>query len=322
MKRTLGRSGMEVSALGLGCWAIGGPYASPDGKPCGWSYVDDEESIRAIHAGLDAGVTLFDTAACYGCGHSEEVLGRALKGQRDKVVIATKFGHTFDETRKVTAGTLDGPAQVARSVEDSLRRLDTDVIDLLQFHQGKFPADQAAPYRNACEELVQQGKIRWYGWSTDDPDRLAVFAAGEHCTAVQQRLSIMYGDLDTLALAEKENLASLNRGPLIKGLLTGKFDRDSTFADDDVRQPWWDLKSGQEGEWLEAFGKIREVLTADGRTAAQGAIGWLWAKSDVTIPIPGFKTVDQVRENAGAMEHGPLSDEQMRQIDEILRAEK
>jgi aryl-alcohol dehydrogenase-like predicted oxidoreductase len=320
MKRTLGRSGIEVSALGLGCWAIGGPYTNKQGNPCGWSKVDDDESVRSIHRAMDLGINFFDTAACYGCGHSEEVLGQALAqdGRRQRAVIATKFWHTFDEQSRVTGGTLSGPEDIAQSCEGSLRRLQTDVIDLLQFHQGNYPAEQADPIREACEKLVQQGKIRYYGWSTDDPERAAVFAKGEHCTAIQQRLSLFQGNLETLGLCEAKNLASINRGPLIKGLLTGKFTRDSTFPDDDVRRPWWDLKEGQEGRWLDMLQQVREILTEDGRSLAQAALGWIWAKSDATVPIPGFKTVGQVEENAAAMDHGPLSGDQMQRIDTIL----
>ncbi len=317
--RKLGRSGIDVSAVGMGCWAIGGPYSSPDGKPCGWGDIDDADSIRAIHRAIDLGVNLFDTAACYGCGHSETVLGEALQGgRRENVIIATKFWHRFDEDRRVTAGTLDSPAEIKTSCDNSLRRLRTDVIDLFQFHQGSFPAEDAEPIRDACEQLVGEGKIRFYGWSTDDPQRAAVFAAGEHCTAIQQRLSLFQGNPETLALCERENLASLNRGPLIKGLLTGKFTRESTFPDNDVRFPWWDLKDGQEGQWLDRFNQVRDVLTANGHTLAQAALAWIWAKSPVTVPIPGFKNVTQVEENAGAMDKGPLSDEQMQEIDRIL----
>ncbi len=316
--RTLGRSGIEVSAMGLGCWAIGGPYTNPEGNPCGWGKVDDDASKRAIHRGIELGVTLFDTAACYGAGHSERVLGEALKGRRDKVVIATKFWHRFDEDAREVLGPYESPDEIASACEDSLRRLQTDYIDLYQFHQGNYDPDKAPAVREACEKLVEQGKIRYYGWSTDSPDRVAVFAEGRHCTAIQQRMNPFEGTRDTLRLCERENLASLNRSPLYKGLLSGKFSHDSTFAPDDVRHPHWDLKSGRQAEDLRRFQAIRDVLASDGRTAVQGALAWLWGLSDKTIPIPGFKTIQQVEENAGSMEFGPLTDEQMRQIDRLL----
>jgi aryl-alcohol dehydrogenase-like predicted oxidoreductase len=149
--RTLGRSGIEVSAMGLGCWAIGGPF-NHNGKPAGWSTVDDAESIRAVHAALDAGVTFLDTANVYGCGHSEEVIGKAVQARRDQVVLATKFGNEW------APGTKDGfektdltPADIRCQCEDSLRRLQTDVIDLYQFHLWGYPADQGGMVRETLE---------------------------------------------------------------------------------------------------------------------------------------------------------------------------
>ncbi|MFP4353985.1 MAG: aldo/keto reductase [Phycisphaerae bacterium] len=318
MRRKLGRSNIEVSAMGMGCWAIGGPYTNEKNLPCGWGDVDDQESIRTIHRAIDLGVTFFDTAACYGCGHSEEILGGSLQSKRKQVVIATKFWHTFDTHNRITAGTLEDPSRIASSVKDSCQRLRTDYIDLLQFHQGNYPADQAGKIRDACQMLVDEGVIRAYGWSTDDPGRAAVFAKGKDCAAIQMRLNVLQRNDESIALCEQENLASINKGPLIKGLLTGKFDRQSQFADNDVRKPWWDLQDGAEGDMLDQLDKIRQVLTSDGRTLAQGALGWIWARSDVTIPIPGCRTVKQIEENAAAMDFGPLSDAQMRQIDEIL----
>ncbi len=320
-QRTLGRSGIKVSALGLGCWAIGGPYSTADGKPCGWGQVDDAQSIRAIRHAFDLGITFFDTAECYGCGHSERILGIALAGKRDQVVIATKFWHRSNEHTRVTDGTLAGPHEIAGSCEDSLRRLGTDYIDLFQFHQGNYPAEQAAPIRDACEALVRAGKIRCYGWSTDDPARAAVFADGPTCAAIQQRFNVFDGDAGTLRLCEKRNLASIIRSPLLKGLLTGKFTRDSTFPANDVRAPWWNLRDGQEGQWLHQLEQLRDILTSGGRTLAQGALTYLWSISPVTIPIPGFKTITQVEENAGAMRFDLYTRDQLHQIHAITGRE-
>ena len=144
-----------------------------------------------------------------------------------------------------------------------------------------------------------------------------MFAEGAHCTAVQQQLNVLDGNSETLAVCEKFNLASVNRGPLAKGLLSGKFNSESKFPADDVRQRW-DLKGGRQAEWLKKLDCIREILISDGRTLVQGALGWLWARSEKTIPIPGFKTVKQIEENAGAADLGPLTAEQMKQIDEAL----
>ncbi|MDP9374823.1 MAG: aldo/keto reductase, partial [Chloroflexota bacterium] len=173
--RRLGRSGVEVSALGLGCWAIGGQFWR-DGRPRGWGQVDDAESIRALGRALDLGVTFFDTADVYGCGHSERVLARALAGRRDRVVIATKFGNVFDEASRQAFGTDTSPGYVRRACEASLRRLNTDYIDLYQFHVGNCGLDEALAVREALEGLVGEGKIRHYGWSTDRAENARLFA--------------------------------------------------------------------------------------------------------------------------------------------------
>lgn len=324
MKRTLGRSGLPVSALGMGCWAIGGPVWSGQ-TPHGWGEVDDEESIRAIHKALELGVNLFDTANVYGAGHSERVLGRAFDGRRSQVVIATKFASLFDEkTRQVTSWSSTSPESIRNECEASLRRLHTDYIDLYQFHDNGYPAERAAPIRDTLEELVRQGKIRSYGWSTDFPESAQVFAQGPNCSAVQLQLNVLDDNPEMIALCEKENLAALNRGPLAMGLLTDKYTTEIKVPVDDVRgekSPGW-IKYFKDGkpnpEWSAKRDAIREILTSKGRSIAQGALAWIWARSDKTLPLPGFRTVAQVDENAGAMQYGPLTAEQMREIDELL----
>lgn len=324
MKRTLGRSEIEVSALGMGCWAIGGPFWSGE-TPIGWGDVDDEESIRAIHIALDLGVNLFDTANVYGAGHSERVLARAFDGRRTQVVIATKFNALFDEnTRQVTSWSSTSPESIRNECEASLRRLNTDYIDLYQFHDNVYPAEKAAPIRDTLEELVKEGKIRSYGWSTDFPERAQVFAQGPKCSAVQLQLNVLDDNPDMIALCEKENLAALNRGPLAMGLLTNKYTTEIKIAANDVRgekSPEW-MKYFKDGkpnpEWAAKRDAIREILTSKGRSIAQGALAWNWARSEKTLPIPGFRTVVQVQENAGAMQFGPLTIEQMQEINKLL----
>jgi aryl-alcohol dehydrogenase-like predicted oxidoreductase len=323
MKRILGRSGIEVSALGMGCWAIGGPFWAGS-TPNGWGEVDDEESIRAIHKALDMGVNFFDTANVYGAGHSERVLARAFEGRRGQVVIATKFNAVFDETTRQVTGSDTTPEGIHKACEDSLRRLNTDYIDLYQFHDNGFPAGQAAPVRETLEGLVSAGKIRAYGWSTDFPERAEVFAGGTHCSAVQMQLNVLDDNPAMLTLCEKYDLAALNRGPLAMGLLTDKYNGRIKVAADDVRgekSPEW-MKYFKNGlpnpEWAAKRDSIREILTSHGRTLAQGALAWNWARSEKTLPIPGFRTVKQVQENAGAMQFGPLKKEQMNEIDRLL----
>jgi aryl-alcohol dehydrogenase-like predicted oxidoreductase len=302
--------------MGLGCWAIGGPFWKGD-TPVGWSQVDDAESIRAIHRALDLGITFFDTADVYGCGHSERVVGQALAGHRDRVVIATKFGQTFiEETRQATGYSVE-PEHIRSACDASLRRLNIDVIDLYQLHVKDVDLQQARAVRDTLEGLTAAGKIRYYGWSTDDTPSAREFALGEHCTAIQQRLNIFEGNAEILTVCDEYRLASINRSPLAMGLLTGKFTAETRFPEDDVRVGRLDFK-GAQAPLLQKLERMRSVLTRDGRTLAQAALGWLWARSDKTIPIPGFKTVAQVEENAGALRHDPLSNGQMQEIAALL----
>jgi aryl-alcohol dehydrogenase-like predicted oxidoreductase len=323
--RSLGRSGITVSALGLGCWAIGGPFWSGD-TPLGWGEVDDAESTRAIRRGLDLGVTFFDTANVYGAGHSERVLGRALGADRSRVVIATKWGNTFDEQSRQTYAPDPSPEHVGQAVRASLARLGTDYIDLYQLHLNDAPIPQALELVPALEKLVDEGLIRSYGWSTDFPERAEAFAAaGQHVAAVQFQANVLDQARDMTALCERLGLAGINRGPLAMGLLTGKFSGAATPAlgTDDVRgkTPEW-MSYFTDGvpapQYLRRIAAVREVLTSGGRTLAQGALAWLWAASPVLIPIPGFRTVAQVEENVGALAHGPLTPEQLTEIETLL----
>ncbi len=323
MTRTLGRSGIEVSALGLGCWAIGG-VSPTGGNANGWYGVNDDESVRAIHRGMDLGINFLDTANVYGNGHSERVIARAIKGRRDQVVLATKFAWTFDEETLEGTGADTTPAGIRKSCDDSLRRLNTDYIDLFQFHHNSFPAEEAGEVRDTLDALVAEGKIRTYGWSTDFPDRARFFAESPHCSVIQVEMNVVDDAPDIIAVCEEFNLAAINRGPLAMGLLTGKYTADSTLPDEDVRGPHapdW-MKYFQDGkpsaEWMSRVESVGEILRSGGRTLAQGALAWLWARSANTLPIPGFKTVAQVEDNAGAMQHGPLSADQMAEINTLL----
>jgi aryl-alcohol dehydrogenase-like predicted oxidoreductase len=320
--RRLGRSNLEVSALGLGCWAIGGPWdwleAEGSTGPVGWGRVDDAESIRAIHHALDAGINFFDTAANYGCGHSERVLSRALAGRREQVIVATKFGYVVDEAKKVVAETDEVLPRIRQECEDSLRRLQTDYIDLYQFHVNDYPVEKAADVRDLLETLVDEGKIRWYGWSTDNVDGARVFAQGAHCAGIQHVLNMAWDVPPMLAVCAEYDQASINRTCLGMGMLTGKFNRDTTFPADDVRHDW-NLKAERLAKNLERVEAVRKLFAdaGDSRTLAQIALAWIWTRSALTIPIPGFKTVAQVKENIRALELGVLSDEQMKKIDAI-----
>jgi aryl-alcohol dehydrogenase-like predicted oxidoreductase len=324
--RTLGRCGIEVSALGFGCWAVGGEHRAAGGQPVGWGRVDDEESVRAIRRALELGVTFFDTADSYGTGHSERILARALGSRRDEVVLATKWGNVFDAATRTLTGADDSPGYARRALTASLRRLGTDRIDLYQLHIADADPARAAVLRDLCEEFVREGLIRAYAWSTDDPVRAAVFARGEHCTAVQHRLNVLQDAPEMLALCEASGLASIARSPLAMGLLSGRRRAGQSLEPGDIRSrppawlPGFREGAGADPEWLSRVEALREVLTSGGRTLAQGALAWIWARSPRTVPIPGFRTVAQAEENAGALAKGPLSAAQAAEADRILEA--
>jgi aryl-alcohol dehydrogenase-like predicted oxidoreductase len=273
MGRILGRSSIDVSDIGFGCWAIGGSYTM-DGKPDGWGDADDDESVAALRRALELGITFFDTADVYGAGHSEKVLGQALAAHRDEVVLATKFGYTFDTGQRAITGQDASPGYIRQACRASLRRLGTDRIDLYQLHIGDLPPGQAPEVLGALEQLVADGLIRAYGWSTDDPQRAAVFADGAHCAAIQHELNVLTGAPGMLMVCDSLDLASVNRSPLAMGLLSGKYGPASQLPADDVRaaQPWVDyFTDGRPApRWLARLDAIREVLASGGRTLAPG----------------------------------------------------
>lgn len=323
LQRKLGKSGIEVSPLGFGCWAVGGPFKL-FGLPDGWGAVDDTESLRAIHSAIDLGVNFFDTADAYGTGHSEEVLGEAFKGIRSKIVIATKGGFVYDSGARELVGEDTSPEYIRTALEASLKRLKTDYVDLYQIHNGAMPEENIEPLFFELDKLVVDGKIRTYGWSTWGRENVQVFANKTKGTVIQSKANVFTYDQQVSDLCQSSQLAFINNAPLAMGILSGKFNENTRFSPDDVR--------GAAHEWTEYFenGKpkqnfltklesVKEILRSEGRTVAQGALAWLWAKSENNIPIPGFKTVKQAQENAKAMAFGPLSNVQMEQIEALLR---
>jgi len=313
---------MQVSAMGMGCWAIGGPWTIDQGDgviQAGWGKIDDKESVRAIHAGLDMGVTFFDTAANYGTGHSEHVLGQALQGRRDKVVIATKFGFLVDEAKKEVVAD-DGQVlkNLRKDCENSLRRLNTDYIDIFQLHKGNYEPELARQLIPELEKLVSEGKIRWFGWSTDDPERAKVFAEAEHCSTVQFDLNVIRDNPAMRAVCQDFDLGGINKSPLYRGILTGKFDSNTVFPEDDIRHGS-DFSSGLGARLLAQLAEVRSILTEKGHSLPQASLAYIWALDERMVPIPGFKSVKQIQENAGAMELGPLDSEQVQRIRDILQ---
>ncbi|MFI5707846.1 aldo/keto reductase [Kribbella sp. NPDC051620] len=321
MNRKLG--GRSTSALGVGCWAIGGPWVA-SGRPAGWGEVDDEVSIRMIHTAIDAGIRLLDTADVYGAGHSEVVVGEALRrlpaSVRDEVIVATKFGNVFDETTRVAEGQDVSPAAIRAATEGSLRRLGVEALDLTQMHGGADTAAEAEVVVATLEELVAEGKLKAFGTSVDKPEVIAAYGKSSAISA-QSQLNVFGHDPEVLATAHEYDLAVLARTPLAMGLLTGKYDLSNRPAETDVRRdtPWWTyFDDDAMADWLRRLESVREILTTDGRTLTQGALCYLWALDPIIIPLPGARTPEQVTEHAAAISFGPLPESARQEIDELL----
>jgi len=316
---------LEVSKLGMGCWAIGGHF-SLDGKADGWGYVDDHESIQAIHTALDMGVNFFDTADVYGTGHSEEILAKALKGKRDEVILATKFGFTYDSSTKTVSSTNVTPSYIRWACEESLKRLQTDHIDLYQLHC--YPEEnEMQPMLDFLDTLVQEGKILSYGPSTDSISIAQEFAKRPNTVSIQFRLNVLSRNPSIQSLCKEKEIFGINRTPLAHGLLSGKFNSNSVISKDDFRgagHEWVEyFEEGRPKEsFLQMIEDIKDVLTGGGRSLVQGALAWIWAESPLNTPITGFKTVDQVKENSKALEYGPLAHADYLQIESIIESSK
>jgi aryl-alcohol dehydrogenase-like predicted oxidoreductase len=313
--------GSEIPALGLGCWAIGGPWTAGEFQ-AGWGEVDDAMSIRAVHAGVDLGVRFFDTAQTYGAGHSETVLGKALVGKPD-VRVGTKVGYAIDPAGRTMLGQDASPKAIAASIEASLKRLQRDRIDLVHLHLNALPIAEAEVVFDALESLRSAGKVAAYGWSTDFPDRAAAFAGRSGFVSVQHALNVFFRADALLPVIERAGLLSINRSPLAMGLLSGKYDAASTIGKTDIRSNTVDwmayFKDGKVApEYAAQLAAVRELLRSGGRSLVQGAIGWIWGRSDKTLPIPGFRTVAQVQDLAGALDKGPLMPDVMAAIEAVI----
>jgi aryl-alcohol dehydrogenase-like predicted oxidoreductase len=188
---------------------------------------------------------------------------------------------------------------------------------LYQLHVWDYLLEKVPAMVDLLESLVSEGKIRYYGWSTDSVEGARLFAQGEHCVAIQHDLNVILDAPEMLKLCEELNLASVNRSPLARGALSGKYTKDTVFPQNDVRTDSWSHDHFF-APTLDQLDAIRDILTSNGRTLVQGALAWIWGRSERTIPIPGFKTVTQVEENARAMEFGPLTLDQMKEIDKVL----
>jgi aryl-alcohol dehydrogenase-like predicted oxidoreductase len=313
--------GTDVPALGLGCWAIGGPFYAGD-TPLGWGDVDDQESIAAIHCAVDHGIRFFDTAQVYGAGRSETVLGLALHNRPD-VRIATKIGLAFDETTKQVIGQDIAAQSIRRSLEQSLVRLKRQQIDLVHLHLNSLPISETDGVFECLSDLQRDGTIAAFGWSTDYPDRAAAFASLKGFVSVQHAMNVFFKASDLLPVIERQGLLSINRSPLAMGVLTGKFADAAGFHANDIRSQtmgWMAyFKDGKiDPKYAKQLEAVRDLLSSGGRSLAQGALSWLWGRSTHTLPIPGFRTVKQVEDLAGALAKGPLSAATMADIEAVI----
>lgn len=313
---------ISKNRLGMGCWGIGGPFFDGETQ-LGFPDNDDTQSIAAVHAAYEAGITLFDTAPVYGAGHSERLLGQALKG-RHNATIATKIGLRFDEASKQVLGEDIDPTVLTTALNASRTRLQRDYLDIVFLHLNTLPIAKAEPLFDVLEEAASTGRIGAYGWSSDFPETVNAVARRPSFLAVQHAMNVFFDAPSMMDVVNRHELCSFNRSPLAMGLLTGKFNEGAHLASGDVRGndfPWMDyFKDGKVvPDFIKRVEAVRDLLTVGGRSLAQGALGWLWAKSPATCPIPGARTPHQAVHNARALEFGALPDTVMDEIERVLR---
>lgn len=300
LTREIGRSGIEASAIGLGTWAIGGWM---------WGGTDEAKSISAIQASIDEGISLIDTAPAYGQGLSEEIVGKAIAGRREKVVLATKCGlvwhtqkgnHFFDYDGKPVHRYL-GKDAIVHEVEQSLKRLGTDYIDHYITH-WQDPTTPIAETMEALETLKSQGKIRSIGASNTTADDVKAYVAAGQLDAIQEEYSMIKRDIeDTLVpLCLKEKVSVLSYSSLALGLLTGKIGPDRTFEGDDQRKdnPRFSVENRRKVARL--MDAIAPIAEAHGATKAQVVIAWTLQQPGITFSLCGARDPEQARENAKA----------------------
>ena len=313
-KRKLGESGLEVSAIGLGCMGMSFAYGRPEER-------DERESIATIHRAIDLGVTFFDTAEAYGPHTNEELLARALAGRRDRVVIATKFGFTFDGKGTI-AGTDSRPAHIREVVEASLRRLRTDHIDLLYQHR----VDRNVPIEDvvgAMAMLVREGKVRHLGLSEAGEQTLRRAHAVHPIAALQSEYSLWERNLEPqiIPVLRELGIGLVPFAPLGRGFLTGAVKRAEDYPEGDYRRGDPRYQGENFDANVRAAGAVRDVAAKRGAKPGQVAIAWLLAKGPDVVPIPGSKSRTHLEENAGAADV-LLSAEELAALDAALTAEK
>jgi aryl-alcohol dehydrogenase-like predicted oxidoreductase len=318
LKRKIKGSKKSISALGMGCFGLGGPFMRSNGTYLAYGKVNDEDSIKTVHRAIELGINVFDTADVYGVGRSEKVLGKALKEYRDDVVIATKFGSVFEEGNPRTPSAKNTtPEYIRKAIEASMKRLQTDFIDIYQLHSSQHDPDDAKKVQIILEDLVEEGLIGGYGWSTDDPERMEIFTKNQNCNSVQYAMNITLHNNQMIELCEKNNLIGLIRSPLASGILTGKYNEQTKIAADHMLAGV-DFSQERYKAINKLLPELKQIMKEEGRTIIQGQLGYLIATSKTTVPIPGAKTVKQIEENAKTLEFGPLPQDLVKQIDDLL----
>jgi aryl-alcohol dehydrogenase-like predicted oxidoreductase len=288
-RRTLGQ--LEVSALGLGCMGMSEVYGA----------ADETQSLATIHRALDLGVNFLDTADVYGNGHNEELVGRAIKGRRDEVVLATKFGIAGIDLKTAALRVDSSPDYARRAVEASLRRLDTDVIDLYYLHR-RNPDVPIEDTVGALAELIAAGKIRHIGLSEVNADTLRRAHAVHPIAALQSEYSLFNQGLagELLPTCRELGVGVVPYSPVGRGFLTGTVRGEEDLADNDFRRALPQFQGENLARNVALADRVAAIATTIGATPVQVALTWLLAKGNDLVPIPGTKRVRYLEENAAA----------------------
>jgi len=311
--KRLGNSDMEITPIGIGAWAMGG-----GGWAFAWGPQDDDESLAAIHAGLDAGLNWIDTAAVYGLGHSEEVVARALKGRSRRPYVFTKCERVWNEQGKIS-GNLKADS-IRREVEASLRRLQVDVIDLYQIHWPEPEADVEEGW-GTLAQLRKEGKVRWIGVSNFNADHMRRAQAIAPITSLQPPYSIISPEIEkeVLPYAQANQIGVIVYSPMKSGLLTGAMTRERIAAmpDDDFRKRTPNFQEPRLTRNLELAELLRTIGKRHGRTPGEVAIAWTLRHPAVTAAIVGMRSAKQVAGVIGAAEFR-LSPQEVEEIAAFL----